>query len=249
LATNPPQAGPSAGPSTAAAPVAAKIDTSKWKIQPPFYAVGEEPAWQLELNDNYFTFTRGSGIPEIDTPFVAPASGNGADVFNTETFKITIEPGACEVAKQNGVANITIQMGGIVYDGCVFKGAGDAGPATGDDADLIADLPGALAAVDSCLAKLGDPAVVSAIYPRGDEAMGVALRGRGGTLFECEAHSAAGPAESVEQIEASSAGPWLKSSARFLRAGTGDAGKCPTAKPVVVGGKTLGVLLPKACKF
>jgi uncharacterized membrane protein len=238
-----------AAPTATAAPPAAKVNTAKWRVQPPFYAVGEEPAWQLELNDNYFTFTRGSGIPEIDTPFVAPTSANGADVFNTETFKITIEPGACEVAKQNGVANITIQMGGIVYDGCVFKGAGDSGAATGDDADLIADLPGALGAVDSCLAKLGDPAVVSAIYPRGDEATGVALRGRGGTLFECEAQSASGLAESVEQIEASSAGPWLKSSARFLRTGTGDASKCPSAKPVVIGGKTLGVLLPKACKF
>ena len=251
LATNPPEAGPSAGPAAVAAPVVAKIDTSKWKVQPPFYAVGEEPAWQLELNDNYFTFKRGSGIPEIDTPFVAPVAGNNADVFNTETFKITVEPGSCEVGKQTGVADITIQMGGISYDGCVFKGTSDAGAAGGDDeaSDLIADLPGALGAVDACLAKLGDAAVISAIYPRGDEAMGVAMRGRGGALFECEAHSAAGPAESVDQIEASAAGPWLKSSVRFLRAGVGDTSKCPTAKPVVVGGKTLGVLLPKACKF
>lgn len=233
------------------APVSTKVDTSAWKLQPPFYAVGEEPAWQLNLNDEYFTFSRGSGIPEIDTPFVAPTQVKGADVFNAETFKITIEPGDCSVANQTGVASVTIQMGGITYDGCAFKGrSGDtaAGPSS-DEADLIQDLPGALAAVDSCLAKMGDPAVISAIYPRGDEAVGIAMRGRAGALFECEAHSAAGPADSVDQIEASSAGPWLKSSARFLRQGIGDASKCSAAKPVVVGGKQLGVMLPKSCKF
>src|SRR5262249_8603709 len=137
------------------------------------------------------------------------------------------------------------------YDGCAFKGKSrDAGNGpNSDEADLIQDLPANLAAVDSCLAKMGDPAVISAIYPRGDEAVGIAMRGRAGALFECEAKSAAGPAESVDQIEASSAGPWLKSSARFLRQGVGDAGKCPAAKPVVVGGKQLGAMLSKSCKF
>jgi uncharacterized membrane protein len=232
-------------------PPAANVDTGSWKLQPPFYAAGDEPAWELKLDDGYFVFSRGAGIPEVDARFVAPTSQGGADVFETGPFKLTIQPGACEVRGQTGQANVTIVLANITYDGCAFAGSGGSAvrTATSDETDLLEDIPDAIGAIDSCLAKLAEPAVVSGIFPRGDTAVGVALRARNNALYECEASSSHGPAVSVDEVEASSAGPWLRSTARFLRAGQGNAGSCQGTKPVVVGGQTLGVLVPRNCRF
>jgi hypothetical protein len=56
---------------TSSAAVVAKLDTSSWVLQPPFYAAGDEPFWRLELADGWFLFQR-SGLAQIEAQIPQP---------------------------------------------------------------------------------------------------------------------------------------------------------------------------------
>lgn len=228
---------------SSATPVSASaLDTSAWILQPPFYAGGEEPFWKLDIIDGWFVLRR-SGLPEIEAPMVQPTKVGGADVFDTPPLKITIKRGACQTDEgSQGDISAEVAFDDVNYDGCAVGGQSAAASA---EAATVLE---ALAPIDACLAKLGEPALVTAVYPREESKTAVALRSKDGSLYECAAESDGKTIAFLDPIEPRSAGAWM-TRLRFLRTGISDATKCADAEEVRDGDKVAGRLLTKACKF
>jgi uncharacterized membrane protein len=218
------------------------LDTSGWVLAPPFYAAGDEPFWKLDIIDGWFVFRR-SGLAEIEAPLVQPTQAAGGDVFDTSPLKVIIKRQACQT-EQGGHGDISAQVvfDEIEYGGCAFGGA-SAGASP--EASAVVE---ALGPIDSCLAKLGEPALVTAVYPREGERTAVALRAKDGSLYECAAESDGQTIAFLDAIEQRAAGAWM-SRMRFLRTGVADVGACADAEEVRAGDVVVGRLLTKACKF
>jgi uncharacterized membrane protein len=227
--------------SVGAAPAAGPVDTSGWVLAPPFYAAGDEPFWKLDIIDGWFVFRR-SGLAEIEAPLVQPAQAGGADVFDTPPLKVTIRRRACET-EQGGHGDISAQVvfDEVEYDGCAFGGA------AGVSAEATSVLD-ALASIDACLAKLGEPALVTATYPREAGRTAVALRTKVGSIFECGVEPDGKTIAFLDPIEPRAAGAWM-ARMRFLRAGVADATKCDGAEEVRSGDTVVGRLLTRTCRF
>jgi uncharacterized membrane protein len=227
--------------SPAAAPAAGPVDASGWVLAPPFYAAGDEPFWKLDIVDGWFVFRR-SGLAEIEAPLVQPAQAGGADVFDTPPLKVTIRRRACET-EQGGRGDISAQVvfDEVEYDGCAFGGAAGVSAEAGAVLD-------ALASIDACLAKMEEPALVTATYPREEGRTAVALRTKVGSLFECGVEPDGKTIAFLDPIEQRGAGAWM-SRMRFLRRGIADGTKCDDAEEVRSGDQVIGRLLTKACRF
>ena len=165
---------------SAAVPAAGPVDASGWVLAPPFYAAGDEPFWKLDIIDGWFVFRR-SGLAEIEAPLVQPTQAGGADVFDTPPLKVTIRRRACET-EQGGRGDISAQVvfDEVEYDGCAFGGAAGASVEAGAVLD-------SLVSIDACLAKLDEPALVTATYPREE---GTAPRSRCGPRSEASTSAA-----------------------------------------------------------
>jgi uncharacterized membrane protein len=241
-------ASPTPGASTAAAPqaaapaaVAAKPDTSTWVLQPPFYAAGDEPFWRLELADGWFLFQR-SGLAQIEAQIPQPKREKGADVFSAAPLTVKIKREPCETdggGKTDTSAIVTFD--GIDYEGCAFAGAE---AAASPEAAAVAD---AIGTVDACLAKLGEPALVTGVYPREGGRTAVALRERNGSQFECAAEPGGKEIAFLDPVEQGAAAPYM-TVMRFLREGIA-APACPDAKEVRSGDTVVGRMLSPKCKF
>ncbi len=226
-----------------ATPVAAgALDTSAWILPPPFYAGGEEPFWKLDIIDGWFVLRR-SGLPEIEAPLVQPTRAGGADVFDSPPLKVTIKRGVCEMEEGNkGDISAEVVFDDVTYDGCAIGGQSAA--ASAEAATVLESLM----PIDACLEKLGEPALVTAVYPREEGKTAVALRSKDGSLYECAAEQDGKTIAFLDPIEPRSAGAWM-TRMRFLRAGVSDATKCADAEEVRAGDKVVGRMLTKACKF
>lgn len=220
---------------------AGPVDASGWVLAPPFYAAGDEPFWKLDIIDGWFVFRR-SGLAEIEAPLVQPAQAGGADVFDTPPLKVTIRRKACET-DQGGRGDISAQVvfDEVEYDGCAFGGSAGASV----EASTVLD---ALASIDACLAKMEEPALVTATYPREEGRMAVALRTKIGSLFECGVEPDGKTIAFLDPIEQRGAGAWMNRM-RFLRKGVADATKCEGAEEVRSGDALVGRLLTKTCRF
>jgi uncharacterized membrane protein len=217
------------------------LDTATWVLAPPFYAAGQEPFWRLDIVDGWFEFRR-SGLTPIEEPLAQPKQQNGADVFATGALQVSIKREACEAegVKSDYIAKVTFD--GLDFDGCAFDGQVAASPAA---ATVVEEL----ASIDACLAKLGQPALVTAVYPRHDgEQKGVAMRARNGQLYECATDAAGATIAYLDPIERGAEAPWM-SRMRFLRSSVTATVSCPTAEDVRSGDEVVGRLLAKACKF
>ncbi len=218
------------------------LNTSTWVLPPPFYAAGQEPFWRLEINDGWFEFRR-SGLTAIEEPLVQPKQENGADVFATGALKVSIKHEACETDqgdKSDYVAKVTFD--GLDFDGCASGGQVAASP----EASIVTD---GLASIDACLAKLAQPAVVTAVYPRQDgEQKAVALRARSGQLYECATDAAGATVAYLDPIERGAEETWM-SRMRFLRSTVTTTATCEKAEEVRTGDQVIGKLLAKGCKF
>jgi uncharacterized membrane protein len=232
---------PASQSSAAAVPAAGPVDTAGWVLSPPFYAAGDEPFWKLDIVDGWFVFRR-SGLAEIEAPLVQPAQAGGADVFDTPPLKVTIRRKACET-EQGGRGDISAQVvfDEVEYDGCAFGGSAGVSP----EATAVLD---ALASIDACLAKMEEPALVTATYPREEGRTAVALRTKIGNLFECGVEPDGKTIAYLDPIEQRAAGAWMNRM-RFLRKGIADGTKCEDAEEVRSGDTVIGRLLTKACRF
>ncbi len=226
-----------------AAPVG-ELDTTGWILSPPFYAAGEEPDWRLDIVDGWFSFKR-SGLAEIEAPMVQVVKEGGADVFNTPPLKVMIKRQACEVSNGgHGDVMAEVTLDDVVFDGCAFSGGG-APVAASAEASAVID---GVVQIDACLAELKQPALVTAVYPREGERLGVGLRSKDGILYECAVETDGKTIAYLDPIEPSAAGPWM-SRMRFLRQGVNDAAKCEGAEEVRAGDKLLGRMFKPKCKF
>ncbi len=221
---------------------AGPLDTSGWVLAPPFYAAGDEPFWKLDIVDGWFVFRR-SGLAEIEAPLVEPTHAGGADIFDTPPLLVSIRRQACQT-EQGGHGDISAQVtfDQVEYGGCAFGGSSAGASA---EASTVIE---ALAAIDTCVAKLGEPALVTAVYPRDGDRTAVALRARDGALYECAAEADGQTIAYLDPIEQRAAGAWM-SRMRFLRTGVSDATACADAEEVSIGETVVGRLLTKACKF
>lgn len=236
---------PAGGQQQAGQPVAAPgpLDTSSWVIKPPFYAAGQEPYWRLQIDDGWFVFKR-SGLPEIEAPMTQPKKVAGADVFETPPLVVTIKRGACETSEgQHGDISALVKFEDTDFDGCAY--AGQLSQGVSAEASAVVD---DIKVVDACLAKLGQPALVTSIYPREGGRTAAALKTKDGTLYECGVEPDGGKIAFLDEIEPGSEGAWMKKM-RFLRVGQSDATKCDGAEEVKAGDKVLGRLLTAKCKF
>jgi uncharacterized membrane protein len=227
--------------SSVAVPAAGPGDTSGWILSPPFYAAGDEPFWKLDIIDGWFVFRR-SGLAEIEAPIVQPTHAGGADVFDTPPLKVTIRRRAC-ATEQGGRGDISAEIvfDEVEYDGCAFGGS------AGASAEAAAVLD-ALASIDACLAKMEEPALVTATYPREEGRSAVALRTKVGSIYECGVEPDGKTIAYLDPIEPRAAGAWMNRM-RFLRKGTSDGTKCDDAEEVRSGDTVVGRLLTKACRF
>lgn len=239
----PPREAPRAPVASAAAPVSSQeLDTSNWVISPPFYAAGDEPYWRLDIQDGWFVFRR-AGLPEIESPMVAPSRDGATDVFESPPLSIHLSPRACTTADgESGRVSASVWFDDVSFEGCAFEGQ-----SAGTSAEVTAVVD-SIQAVDSCLARLGDPAVVTGIYVRGNRQTALGMRTRDGRLFECVTDSGGFEVEFLDPVEPGAAGPWMTSGMRFLRAGQG-VPACDTAEVVSVGNEVLGHMLDKSCRF
>lgn len=223
---------------------AGPLDTSGWVIQPPFYGVGEEPYWRLEIIEGWFSFKR-SALRAIDEPMVQPSREAGADVFSTGSLKIVIRAEECATGGQSSQAAAEVTYDDIVYMGCVFP-APAAGVATSPEAAAVVQ---GVAAIDACLSQLAQPALVTGIAPRQDGAtLSVALRARNGTLYECGFETASGNIVYLDPMEVGAQAPWMNRM-RFLREGIQTRTPCGVADEVRQDDRLLGRMLPVSCRF
>lgn len=224
-------------------PPQATIDASGWMLPPPFYAGGDEPYWRLEIIDGWFVFRR-SGLPEIEAPLVQPVRENGADRFDASPMQLTVKPGSCSISDDGHSAySASILFDEITYDGCAYPGA-FAGAATSDSDRVARSIP----AIDACLARLGEPALVTGVYPRESGLTALGLRTRNGSLYECGAQANADVAF-LDPIEQGAAAAWMTSRMRFLRDGIAPEISCADAEIVRDGDRQLGLLLTPRCRF
>lgn len=229
--------------SASTAVVSQDLDTSNWVISPPFYAAGDEPYWRLDIQDGWFVFRR-AGLPEIESPMVAPVKDGAMDIFESPPLSIHLSPTACTTADgESGRVSASVWFDDVSFEGCAFEGQ-SAG--TSAEATAVAD---SIRAVDSCLERLGDPAVVTGIYVRGNRQTALGMRTRDGRLFECVTEGGGAAVAFLDPVEPGAAGPWMTSGMRFLRAGQG-VSACDTAEVVSSsGGAVLGHMLDKSCRF
>ena len=164
-------------------------------------------------------------------------------MFDTPPLKITLKRGACETDEgAKGEVSAEVVFDDVNYDGCAVGGQSAA--ASAEAATVLESL----APIDACLAKLGEPALVTAVYPREEGKTAVALRSKDGSLYECAAESDGKTIAFLDPIEPRSAGAWM-TRMRFLRTGVAGATKCAEAEEVRAGETVAGRLLTKACKF
>lgn len=218
------------------------LDTTGWVLQPPFYAAGQEPFWRLEIVDGWFEFRR-SALRAIEEPLVAPTRQGDTDMFKAGALLVSIKREACETEQgERGDYIAKVTFDGTDFDGCAFGGA--LANASAEAAQVL----DALAPIDACLAKLGQPALVTAVYPRQDgEQIALGLRAKNGQVYECATDAAGSAVAYLDPIEQGSQPAWM-SRMRFLREGTA-SGPCPDAEEVRAADKVVGRLLTKACKF
>lgn len=229
-------------PDATAQPAAADaLDTSGWQLAPPFYAGGEEPFWRLDIIDGWFSFKR-SGLPEIEAPMVQPTKANGADVFDSPPLKIVIKRQACDAEGNQGDATAKVSFDDLDYDGCAFGGQSAAASAE------VGTVVESVALIDACLAKLAEPALVTAIYPREGGRTAVGLRSKDQILYECAVEPDGKEIAYLDPIEPRDAKAWM-SKMRFLRAGVSDAVKCADAVEVKSGDAVIGRLLTPKCRL
>lgn len=219
------------------------LDSTTWVLPPPFYAAGQEPFWRLEIVDGWFAFRR-SGLRAIEEPLVQPKREGGADIFQAGSLQVSIKHEACQTEQGvTGDYTAKVTFDGSDFDGCAFGGA------VASVSAEAAQVTEALAPIDACLAKLAQPALVTAIYPRQDgEQIAVGLRAKNGQVYECATDNAGSAVAYLDPIEQGSQPAWM-SRMRFLRDGTPNNAPCPDAEEVRSGDKVLGRLLTKACKF
>jgi hypothetical protein len=227
-----------------AAATGGPVDTTTWILPPPFSAAGDEPFWRMEIVDGWFSFRR-SGLRAIEEPLVQPKREGGSDVFDTGSLHVVITREACETdggGKGDFSAKVTFDS--LDFDGCAFGGQGSNAPASAE-AEAVSD---GLATIDACLAKLGQPALATAIYPRQDgDQTAVALQAKTGAFYECVTDKADGSVVSLDPIDQGSQPSWMRRM-RFLREGVATTA-CTDAEDVRVGDKVVGRLLGKTCKF
>jgi hypothetical protein len=220
------------------------LDTTGWVIQPPFYGVGDEPFWRLEIIDGWFSFKR-SALRAIDEPMVQPTKEAGADVFNAGSLKIAIRGEACTTGGQSSEVAAEITYDDVAYIGCVFP-APASGVATSVEADVVVK---GVASIDACLAKLAQPALVTGVAPRQDGAtMSVAMRARNGTLYECGVETASGNILYLDPMEVGAQAQWMNRM-RFVREGVALTTACENTEEVRSGDTVLGRMLPESCRF
>ncbi len=226
------------------------LDTTAWVAQPPFHAAGDEPYWRLDMADGWFVFQR-SGLPDIEAPMAPPVSGAGKDTFDTPPLQVVIQREACETASLSSQVSAKVTFDSTEYTGCIFDGAmagpGEAvdGVSSGTDVAMIVD---ALPAIDACLSKLGETAIVTSIYPRGSDRKAMGLKVRSGALYECAVEQT-GEIAFLDQVERGEAGAWMTSAMRFLREGQLTSAPCAAAEEVRAGGALVGRMLPDSCKY
>ena len=232
------------GSDSATQPVAAvgQLDTAGWQLAPPFYAGGEEPAWRLDIVDGWFSFKR-SGLPEIEAPMVQPTKANGGDVFDSPPLKVMIKRQACDAEGSQADAAAQVSFDGVDYDGCAFGGQSSAG-ASAEAASVIESVP----LIDACLAKLDEPAIVTAIYPREGGRTAVVMRSRDGIQYECAVEPGGQEVAYLDPIEPRDAKSWM-SKMRFLRSTIASTVKCEGSEDVKSGDAVIGKLLAPKCKF
>jgi len=231
------------GQLTAVSGPSGPLDTSVWVLSPPFSAAGDEPFWRMEIVDGWFSFKR-SGLRAIEEPLVQPRQENGADVFDTGSLKVTIRREACETEQGGkGEFSAKVTFDGLDFDGCAFGGQSTV--AASAEAATVAE---SLTTIDACLAKLGQPALATAIYPRQDgEQTAVAMRAKSGAFYECVTEQAGGSVVSLDALDQGGQPAWMNRM-RFLRDGV-TAPACTDAEDVRVGDNVVGRLLGKSCKF
>lgn len=219
------------------------LDTTTWVLAPPFSAAGDEPFWRVEIVDGWFSFKR-SGLRAIEEPLVQPHNENGSDIFDTGSLKVAIRREACETDQGGkGEFSAKVTFDGLDFDGCAF--GGQTVVAASAEAATVAE---SLTPIDACLAKLGQPAIATAIYPRQDgEQTAVALRAKSGAFYECVTEQGGSSVVSLDALDQGGQPAWMNRM-RFLRAGV-TAAACPEAEDVRVGDKVVGKLLGKSCKF
>lgn len=242
-------------PASRFASAAAPVDTSAWALKPPFYAAGAEPDWRLDLDDGWFVFRR-SGLPDIEAPFVVPKKEPGADAFSTPPLKITIKPGVCEDdSGRKGVADVSVAFDGVDFGGCAYPAtpapaSGAKTAAAGDPSAWLSNAASYVKGIDACLARLKQPALITAVYPRGEDLTAVALRTRNGSLYECGYPTAGGEVSFVDPVEPGSANEWMSTKSLFLRVDNQAAPEgCPDARPIFNGAALIGYSVNKKCKF
>ncbi len=218
------------------------LDTAEWVLSPPFYAAGDEPYWRLDILDGWFVFRR-AGLPEIEAPLAPPRREGDADLFVSPPLTIQLSARGCQTA--NG--ETSQYTASVLFDDVTFSGCGFSGQSAGSSAEgtAIAD---SIRAVDSCLERLGDVAVVTGIYERGDRNTALGIRTRDGRLFECGTEGGGSVVAFLDQVEPGAAGPWMTSGMRFLRGGQG-ATACEEAEAVTASNEVLGHMLPTSCRF
>lgn len=242
IPTAPPTPAPAPVATTASAPPAAQLDSSDWILPPPFYAAGDEPYWRLDIIDDWFVFSR-AGLPAIEAPLTSPARDGDTDVFDANPLSIHVSRKTCRTADgENSRYATTVWFDDVSFEGCGFEGQ-SAG--TSAEATAVVD---SIRAVDSCLTGLGDTALVTGIYERGDRQTALGMRTRDGRLYECVTELGGSAVAFLDQVEPGAAGPWMTSGMRFLRAGQGGAA-CDEAEVVTSGGAVLGHLLVETCRF
>ena len=204
------------------------VSTDDWLIKPPFFGAGEEPGWRLDIVGDWFEFQR-LGLSEIESMVVAPERIDRADVFESDQFKVIVRRGGCAHSSgaQNAVGSMSVVFNDVSYDGCAYNGVSPAAQSQQeqevDPSDWVEDIQMYLVEANACLDGLEERekvnverVLVSSVFPRENNMIGVIMETRKGQVYECGT-TRFGDVEYIDLVERQHVADKIRTSGRFWR--------------------------------
>lgn len=234
------------------------VSTDDWQIRPPFFGAGEEPGWRLDVVGDWFEFQR-LGLSEIESMVVDPERIDGADEFNSDQFKVVVRRGGCahNTGGQNSVGSMSVVFNDVTYEGCVYNGVSPAAQSQQeqevDPSDWVEDIQMYLVEANACLDGLAErenvnteKVLVSSVFPRENNMIGVIIETRKGQVYECGT-TRFGDVEYIDLVERQHVADKIRTKSRFWRQNGPPPRSCLRAKVIESEGQIMGYILPGKC--
>lgn len=168
------------------------------KYQGEFEAAGDEPAWKMDLLNDYVSFTR-PGLGDVGgLPSPREFRANGARIV-AGPLTVVLKAEACTPDGGSALPyKAIVQFEGVSYEGCARRSSSTE---ASNDNDWTGEIGRVMGAIDSCIAKSDKkPARVTIAYMLDGGIANVRILDAEGGRYECSAPATGGAVTGWEPI-------------------------------------------------